>query len=159
MPRKGPVKPRRSDGDAIFANKMIAKLINRSMYDGKKSVAEKQVYMALDIIQKQTKDDPLNTFNLALDNIRPTMEVRPRRVGGAAYQVPMSVRGTRRDSLAIRWLVAAARAKSNSDFHTYADKLASELLDASKMEGGAVKKRLDVEKVAEANRAFSHFRW
>jgi small subunit ribosomal protein S7 len=138
---------------------MIAKLINRSMYDGKKSVAEKQIYQALDIIQKQTNDDPINTFNTALDNIRPTMEVRPRRVGGAAYQVPMSVRGTRRDSLAIRWLVAAARSKSNSEFHTFGAKLASELMDAAKLEGGAVKKRLEVEKVAEANRAFAHFRW
>lgn len=98
-------------------------------------------------------------FETALENIRPTMEVRPRRIGGAAYQVPMSVRGPRRDSLAIRWLIAASRTRSNSEYHTYGEKLAAELIDASKMEGGAVKKRLEVEKVAEANRAFSHFRW
>lgn len=157
--RKGPARPRKIEGDAIFGNKMVSKLVNRSMYDGKKSVAQRQIYDAFNIIQEKTKDDPMTTFNLALENIRPTMEVRPRRVGGAAYQVPMPVRGTRRDSLAIRWLIAASRSKSNSEYHTFAEKLAAELMDAAKMEGGSVKKRLEVEKVAEANRAFAHFKW
>jgi small subunit ribosomal protein S7 len=159
MPRRGAPRQRKFEGDAKFSNLMVTKLINRSMYDGKKSVAEKQVYKALELIQKETKENPIAILTTALDNIRPTMEVRPRRVGGAAYQVPMPVRGTRRDSLAIRWLITATRARSNSEYHTYGEKLAAEILAASKMEGGAVKKRLEVEKVAEANRAFSHFRW
>lgn len=138
---------------------MIAKLINRSMRDGKKSVARHEVYDAMKIIKEKTGEDPVKVFDRALDNIRPTMEVRPRRVGGAAYQVPMQVRGSRRDSLAIRWLVAAANSKSNTELHSYAEKLASEVLNASKGEGVSVKKRTDVERVAEANKAFAHFRW
>ncbi len=138
---------------------MVTKLINRSMKDGKKSVVEKEVYRAFELIREKGKDDPVKIFTQALDNIKPTMEVRPRRVGGAAYQVPMSVRGNRRESLGIRWLVLAANSRSNSDFHTYAEKLAAEILDAAKGEGAAVKKRLDMERVAEANRAFAHFRW
>lgn len=159
MARKGPSKPRRIDPDPIYHNVMVTKLINRSMLDGKKSVAQKQIYAGLSQIKKETGDDPMVVFTEALNNIRPTMEVRPRRIGGAAYQVPQPVRGPRRDSLAIRWLVNAARAKSNSQFHTFGEKLASEIIEASKMEGGAVKKRLEVEKVAEANKAFAHFRW
>lgn len=159
MARRGAAKPRRIDPDPIYHNVMVTKLINRAMYDGKKSVAQKQVYAGFEQIKKETGDDPMVVYTEALNNIRPTMEVRPRRIGGAAYQVPQPVRGPRRDSLAIRWLVAAARAKSNSQFHTFGEKIASEIIDASKMEGGAVKKRLDVEKVAEANKAFAHFRW
>jgi small subunit ribosomal protein S7 len=104
-------------------------------------------------------EDPLKVFNQALENIKPTMEVRARRIGGAAYQIPTPVRGTRRESLAIRWLIAAANSKSNSDFHTYGGKLASEIMEAAKSEGAAVKKRTDMEHVAEANKAFSHFKW
>ena len=137
----------------------MTKLVNRSMKDGKKSVAMREVHNAMDIIKEKTGEDPVKVFDQALDNIRPTMEVRPRRVGGAAYQVPQQVRGARRDSLAIRWLVAAANSKSNSEFHSYGAKLASEIIDASKGEGVSVKKRMDVEKTAEANKAFSHFRW
>jgi len=159
MSRKGPSKLRKVDLDPIYNDQMITKLINRSMKDGKKSVTEKQVYKAFEIIKAKTKEDPDKVFKKALDNIRPTMEVRPRRVGGAAYQVPMTVRGTRRDSLAIRWLVNAARSKSSSELKTYAEKLATEILDASNGEGVAVKKRLDTERMAEANRAFAHFRW
>lgn len=159
MSRKGPAKNKKTQPDPVYGNEMVTKLINRSMYDGKKSVAVKQVYLAFEIIKKQTGDDPSVVFDQALSNIRPTMEVRPRRIGGAAYQVPAPVRGPRRDSLAIRWLVAAARSKDNSTFHSYGEKLAAEILDASKMEGGAVKKRLEVERVAEANKAFAHFRW
>lgn len=129
------------------------------MRDGKKSVAEKEVYRAFEIVKEKAGEDPIKVFSQALENIKPTMEVRPRRVGGAAYQVPMSVRGPRRESLAIRWLIGAANARSNSEFHTYAEKLAAEIMDAAKSEGAAVKKRTDMERVAEANRAFAHFRW
>jgi len=145
--------------DPMFGNVMVTKLINRSMKDGKKSVAQKQIYSALESIRKQLDTDPVEIFEKALFNIRPEMEVRPKRVGGAAYQVPMSVRGLRRDSLAIRWLITASRAKSNSEFHTFSEKLAKEIIDASNNEGGAVKKRQEVEKIAEANKAFSHFNW
>lgn len=127
--------------------------------DGKKSVAQKEVYRAFEAVKEKTGEDALKVYNQALENIKPTMEVRPRRVGGAAYQVPMSVRGPRRESLGIRWMIIAARSRSNSEYHTYAEKLAAEIIDASKGEGVAVKKRQDMERVAEANRAFAHFRW
>ncbi len=159
MPRRGSAKVQPIDPDPIYKSKLVTKLINRAMKDGKKSASQKQVYKALEILGEKAGADPLKAFTDAMDNIRPTMEVRPRRIGGAAYQVPMTVRGPRRDSLAIRWLIAASRARSNSEFHTYAEKLAAELLDALKNEGGAVKKRVDVERMAEANRAFAHFKW
>jgi small subunit ribosomal protein S7 len=159
MPRRGPVRQRKIKEDPIYKSQLVTKLINRSMRDGKKTVAQKQIYGAFDIIKKKTKDDPIKLFSQALTNIKPTMEVRPRRIGGAAYQVPIPVRGKRRESLAIRWLIAAARALPNSEYHTYAEKLAVEIMDAAKSEGGAVKKRQDIERMAEANRAFSHFRW
>jgi small subunit ribosomal protein S7 len=159
MARRGQVKPRKIETDPIYGSFMVAKLINRSMRDGKKSVVRKEVYAALEIIKEKTGTDPVKVFDQALENIRPTMEVRPRRVGGAAYQVPMQVRGERRDSLAIRWLVGAANSKSNTEFHTYGEKLASEIIDASKGEGVSVKKRQEIERVAEANKAFAHFRW
>lgn len=145
--------------DPIYKNYLVTKLINRSMIDGKKSVAEKEIYRAFEIIKEKTNDDPIKVFDQALENIKPTMEVRPRRIGGAAYQVPMTVRGTRRESLGIRWLVVAARGRSNSEFHTFAEKLAVEIMDSAKGEGTAVKKRQEVEKIAEANRAFAHFKW
>jgi len=129
------------------------------MFDGKRSVAQKEIYTAFEIIKEKSGEDPEKVFEGALENIKPTMEVRPRRIGGAAYQVPISVRGPRRESLGIRWLIAATRSRSNSEYHTYAEKLAAEIMDAAKGEGAAVKKRQEVEKVAEANRAFSHFRW
>lgn len=159
MPRKGAVKKTLPKKDPIYGNRMVTKLINRSMYDGKKTVAQNQVYKAFELIEKETKRDPVAVFNAALGKIRPEMEVRSRRVGGASYQVPMPVRGDRKDSLAIRWLISAARAKSNSEFHTYAEKLARELIEASNGEGGAVRKKLEIEKIADANRAFSHFKW
>ena len=158
MPRRGSAKIREVAPDPIYKNRLVTKLVNRAMYDGKKSVVQTEVYKAFDLI-KEKGEDPIKVFSKALDNIRPTMEVRPRRIGGAAYQVPMPVRGNRKDSLAIRWLVAATRTKPNSEFKTYSEKLASELLAAASGEGVAVKKRQEVEKVAEANRAFSHFRW
>lgn len=159
MARKGPSKPRQILPDPIYGSVLVSKVITRSMLDGKKTVAQKQVYGAMEIIKEKSGKDPLEVFNQALENIKPTTEVRPRRVGGAAYQVPMQVKGPRRDSLGIRWLITAARARSNSEFRSYAEKLAAEILAASELEGAAVKRRLDVEKVAEANRAFAHFRW
>lgn len=159
MARRGQVKPRQVNPDPIYGNKLVTKLINRSMRDGKKSVAQKEIYRALDLIKQNSKEDPIKIFTLAIENIKPSMEVRSRRVGGAAYQVPQPVRGPRKESLAIRWLIEIANKKSNSEFHTYAEKLAAEIIDASKSEGGAVKKRTDMERVAEANKAFSHFRW
>ena len=159
MPRKGPVKSRKVVTDPIYANRLVEKLINRCMRDGKKSVAQKEVYNAFEIIKEKTGEEALKIFSQAIDNIKPSMEVRPRRVGGAAYQVPMSVRGSRKESLAIRWLIFASRARANSEFHTFAEKLAAEIIGAAAGEGAAVKKRTDMEKVAEANRAFSHFRW
>ncbi|MBL7036386.1 30S ribosomal protein S7 [Candidatus Microgenomates bacterium] len=159
MPRKGAVRKTLPKKDPIYGNRMVTKLINRSMYDGKKSVAQGQVYKAFELIEKETKRDPVAVFNTALGKIRPEMEVRSRRVGGAAYQVPVPVRGDRKDSLAIRWLISAARAKSNSEFHTFAEKLARELIEASNGEGGAVRKKLEIEKIAESNKAFSHFKW
>ncbi len=137
----------------------MTKLINRSMRDGKRTVSRREVYAAMELIREKAGSDPVKIFDLALENIKPNMEVRPRRVGGAAYQVPQQVRGPRRETLAIRWLVAAANSKSNTEFHTYGAKLASEIIDASKGEGVTVKKRQEMERVAEANKAFSHFRW
>jgi len=158
MPRKGPINPRKIKPDTIYNNKFVTKLINRIMIDGKKDVASKQVYTAFEKIKKAGKD-PIKVFTDALENVKPVMEVRPRRVGGAAYQVPMPVRGDRRVSLAIRWIIKAAQARPNLEYKTFADKLAAELLDASEGTGGAVKKRQEVERIAEANKAFAHFRW
>ncbi len=158
MPRRGKAKIRNILGDPVYGEPMIAKLINRLMRDGKRTVAEKQVYAAFDLLAKGGSD-PVEVFSQALGNIKPDMEVRARRVGGAAYQVPMQVSGRRQESLAIRWLVGASRLRSNSEYHTFAEKLAAELKDAASGEGGAVKKRQEVERVAEANRAFAHFKW
>lgn len=159
MARRGQIKVKPADADPIYGSKLVTKLINRSMKDGKKSVARREVYKALELIREKAGSDPVKVFDAAMENIKPTMEVRPRRVGGAAYQVPQQVRGPRRESLGIRWLIAAANSKSNSEFHTYAEKLAAEIMDAAKGEGVSVKKRMEVEKVAESNKAFSHFRW
>lgn len=158
MPRKGTVKKSEIKPDPVYKNRLVTKLINRAMYDGKKTAAQKQVYGAFDSISAEG-NDPIQVFSSAIENIKPSMEVRPRRVGGAAYQVPMPVRGSRKESLAIRWLIFSARARSNSEYHTFSEKLAAELKDAANGEGGAVKKRQEMERMAEANRAFSHFRW
>ena len=159
MPRRGPAKKLKQEKDPIYGDFLLQKLINRSMRDGKKSVAEKQIYGAFEIIKEKTNEEPIEVFHQALEKIRPSMEVRARRIGGAAYQVPMPVRGIRQDSLAIRWIVENARLRDNSEFHTFADKLAAELMDATNEEGGAFKKKAEMERMAEANRAFSHFRW
>jgi small subunit ribosomal protein S7 len=159
MARRSAAKIRKPVADPIYGSFLITKLINRSMKDGKKTVIRKEVYKALEIVAEKTGQEAIKVFDQALENIKPTMEVRPRRVGGAAYQVPQQVRGPRRESLAIRWLVTAANSKSNSEFHTFAEKLATEIMDAARGEGVSVKKRQEVEKVAEANKAFAHFRW
>lgn len=152
--------PRREvQPDAKYNSLEVAKIINRAMTRGKKTVAEKQVYNALEIIAEKSKKDPIEVLKLALDNIKPKMEVRSRRVGGAAYQVPMPVTPRRQFSLSVRWLVEVANKRPNSAHHTFADKLASEILDASKGEGGTIKKRDDTHKMADANKAFAHFRW
>ena len=158
MPRRKKNFDKTVSPDPVYKNVLVTKLINRAMKDGKKSVAQKQIYAAFDLIKESGKD-PMQVFAKAMDNIKPNMEVRPRRVGGAAYQVPMPVRGDRKDSLAIRWLLFAARARSNSQYHTFADKISAEIIEAANGEGGAVKKRTDTERMAEANRAFAHFRW
>lgn len=159
MARRGQAQVRKISPDAIYGNVTVSKFINSAMYSGKKSVSEKAVYKALEIVEEKTKKPALETFLEALEKVKPNMEVRPRRIGGAAYQVPMPVRGVRRESLAIRWLIDAARAKSNSEFHTFSEKLAAELIDVLNGEGGAMKKKTDMERMAEANRAFAHFRW
>ena len=152
--------PRRlTPPDPIYNNRQISKLINRSMKDGKKSLAERQVYAAFDLVKSQTNQDSLEVFEAAIRQITPQLEVRSRRVGGAAYQVPMPVKGPRGFSLAIRWLVTEARKRPNSQSQTYAQKLAAELISAAKGEGGAVQKKITTHKMADANRAFSHFRW
>lgn len=159
MPRRGGVKKRQIIADPVYKSTVVTALINRSMRDGKKSAARKQVYNALEEVEKKSEKPAIQVLAQALDNIMPDMEVRPRRVGGAAYQVPVPVKGDRKQTLGIRWLIFAARARDNSTHKTYGKKLAAEVMDAAKGEGGAVKKRDDVEKMAEANRAFAHFRW
>lgn len=159
MARRGAAKPKVIEPDPIYHNRMVSKLINRAMVDGKKSIIQKEVYKAFEIIKEKTGEEPMKVFDTALENIKPTMEVRARRVGGAAYQIPMAVRGARKESLGIRWLVTSARTKGNSEYHSFAEKLADEIINASKGEGVSVKKRTDVERVAEANRAFAHFKW
>ena len=142
--------------DPKYKSVVIPKLINSIMYDGKKTIAEKIVYDALDRIKSKSKDEPINVFNEAISNIRPTLEVRSRRVGGATYQVPVEVKSKRAQALALRWLMDATRKRKNK---TMADKLYAEILDASQNKGSAIKKREDTHKMAEANKAFAHFRW
>jgi small subunit ribosomal protein S7 len=142
--------------DPKFKNEVVTKFMNSVMSHGKKSVAEQIVYGALQTIETKTKQDPLGIFRNALDNVMPSIEVRSRRVGGATYQVPVEVRTDRRQALAIRWLLSAARARNEK---TMIEKLSGELLDAANNRGNAVKKREDTHRMAEANRAFSHYRW
>jgi small subunit ribosomal protein S7 len=142
--------------DPKFGNVVVTKLMNSIMYAGKKSVAESIVYGAFDVIEGKTKQNPLTIFQSALDNVMPSIEVRSRRVGGATYQVPVEVRTSRRQALGLRWIIEAARGRNEK---TMMERLSSELLDASNNRGNAVKKREDTHKMAEANRAFSHYRW
>ena len=133
--------------------------MNKIMSDGRKATAQKLVYQALDSIKEQSQQDPVAVFEKAIQNVSPKMEVRPRRVGGASYQVPSEVRGDRKEALAIRWILAGAKSRPNKQFHSFAQKLAAELLDAANNTGVAIKRKDDVQRQAAANRAFSHFRW
>ncbi len=161
MSRKGPSKIRHHQPDPVFQSALVTQLINKVMLQGKKDAAQKQVYQTLSLFKKEIPKDSdlLTTLEQALDNIKPRVEVRPRRIGGAVYQVPTPVRGHRQTSLALRWLITASRAKPNKQFHTFAEKLNSELVLALKNEGSAISKRLEVERMAEANKAFAHLRW
>ena len=156
MPRRRVVGQRKILPDPKFHNELLAKFINILMVDGKKSTAEKIVYGALDILAQKSEKDQLELFETALDNIRPQVEVKSRRVGGSTYQVPVEVRPVRRNALAMRWLVEAARKRGEKSM---AQRLANEMLDASDSKGSAVKKREDVHRMADANKAFAHYRW
>ena len=156
MPRRRVVAKRVILPDPKYNDRVVAKLINILMLDGKKSTAERALYGALEIVAKRSNDEPLKVFKKSLENIRPMLEVKSRRVGGSTYQVPIEVRADRRTSLAMRWLVKYADGRSEK---TLTEKLAGEILDASNNRGAAVKKREDVHKMAEANRAFAHYRW
>ena len=156
MSRRHSAEKREINPDAKFGNLVISKFMNTIMIQGKKSVAEAIVYGALEAIEGKTKSDPIKVFEQALDNVMPSIEVRSRRVGGATYQVPVEVRTSRRQALGIRWIIAAARERNEK---TMTERLSAELLDASNNRGNAVKKREDTHRMAEANRAFSHYRW
>lgn len=156
MPRRREVAKRVVLPDPKFNDRVVAKLINILMLHGKKSTAERALYGALDLVAKRTSEDPLKVFKKSLDNIRPMLEVKSRRVGGSTYQVPVEIRADRRTSLAMRWLVRYADARAEK---TLTDKLAGEIIDAYNNRGAAVKKREDTHKMAEANRAFAHYRW
>ncbi|MCG7508996.1 30S ribosomal protein S7 [Mesorhizobium retamae] len=156
MSRRHSADKREINPDPKFGDLVITKFMNAVMYDGKKSVAETIVYGALDQVQSKTKQEPVAVFHQALDNVAPHVEVRSRRVGGATYQVPVDVRPERRQALAIRWLISAARNRNET---TMVDRLSGELMDAANNRGTAVKKREDTHKMAEANRAFAHYRW
>src|SRR6478752_6667861 len=156
MSRRHSAEKREIIPDAKYGDIVIAKFMNTIMYEGKKSVAEKIVYGALDGVESKAKSDPLAVFKQALDNVAPSVEVRSRRVGGATYQVPVEVRTDRRQALAIRWIIASARGRNEN---TMVERLSGELLDAANNRGTAVKKREDTHRMADANRAFSHYRW
>jgi len=157
MPRKGAVPKRQILPDPRFNSKILARFVNKIMLAGKRSLAERIIYEALDIVQEKTGKDPMDVFNQALGNAMPLVEVRPRRVGGATYQVPMEVRPDRRQAMAMRWLIQYAR--SRGDGRSMEEKLAAELMDAANNVGATVKKREDTHKMAEANKAFAHYRW
>ena len=157
MPRRAAKNNRREvTPDSVYNNRLVTQLINKVLLDGKKATAERVVYGAFDIVAEKSEGDALATFKKAMDNVRPTLEVKPKRVGGATYQVPMEVNSRRSTQLAIRWIVNFSRARKEK---TMAERLANEILDASNGVGASVKKREDVFKMAEANRAFSHYRW
>jgi len=156
MPRKGEVRRREVLPDPRFHDRVVTKFINNMMVTGKKSVAEGIFYSALDLIQQRANEDPVGVFRRALDNAKPAVEVRSRRVGGATYQVPVEVRPTRRVSLAMRWIIQNARARSEKSM---AERLAGEFMDAAAGRGGTIKKKDDTHRMAEANKAFAHYRW
>jgi small subunit ribosomal protein S7 len=156
MPRKGEVRRREVLPDPKFHDRMVAKFVNTMMERGKKSVSERLLYRAFDLVGDRAKEDPLGVFKRALDNVKPMVEVRSRRVGGATYQVPVEVRPTRRASLAMRWIIQQARGRAEKSM---ADRLAAELLEAAANRGASVKKKEDTHRMAEANKAFAHYRW
>lgn len=156
MPRKGPVPRRDVLPDPIYNSKLVTRLVNRIMIDGKKGVAQRILYNAFEIVRERTGRDPMEVFEQALKNVMPVLEVKARRVGGSNYQVPVEVRPERRTSLGLRWLVNYARTRSEK---TMEERLALEIIDASNNTGAAVKKREDTHKMAEANKAFAHYRW
>ncbi|MCL6592515.1 MAG: 30S ribosomal protein S7 [Alicyclobacillus sp.] len=156
MPRKGPVPKRDVMPDPLYGNKMVTRLINKVMRDGKKSIAQRVVYQAFDEIRQRTNRDPMEVLEEAMRNVMPVLEVKARRVGGSNYQVPVEVRPERRITLGLRWLVQYARLRGEK---TMVQRLANELLDAANNTGGAVKKKEDTHRMAEANKAFAHYRW
>ncbi|MGX7031189.1 30S ribosomal protein S7 [Vagococcus zengguangii] len=156
MPRKGPVSKREVLPDPIYKSQDVTRLINRVMVDGKRGTAASIIYNAFDIIKESTGNDPLEVFEQAMDNVKPDLEVKARRVGGSNYQVPVEVRPARQTALALRWIVDFSRKRGE---HTMDQRLAKELMDAANNTGASVKKREDTHKMAEANRAFAHFRW
>ncbi|MBO9419591.1 MULTISPECIES: 30S ribosomal protein S7 [Stappiaceae] len=156
MSRRHRAEKREINPDPKFGDMVVTKFMNSIMYDGKKSTAERIVYGAFDVVENKTRENPIEVFHAALENVMPQVEVRSRRVGGATYQVPVEVRSERRQALAIRWLIAAARNRNET---TMVDRLSGELLDAANNRGTAVKKREDTHRMADANRAFSHYRW
>lgn len=156
MPRKGPVPKREITPDPVYNNRLVAQLINSILKKGKKGIAETIVYEAFDIIRDKTGSDPVTVYRKAMDNVRPVLEVRPRRVGGATYQVPVEVPSHRATTLALRWLSGYSRARKEKRM---ADRLAGEIMDAANNVGASIKKREDLQKMAESNRAFAHYRW
>jgi len=156
MPRRAAAQRREVLPDPVYNNRLVTQLTNKILLDGKKSVAERIVYGAFDIIEQKMGQDPLSVFKKAMDNVRPTLEVKPKRVGGATYQVPIEVNSRRSTTLAIRWFVGFARKRREK---TMAERLAGEIMDAANGLGASVKKREDLFKMAESNRAFSHYRW
>jgi small subunit ribosomal protein S7 len=156
MPRRARVLRRDIAPDARFGSKSLARFINKMMLNGKKSLSERIVYLALDRIENQTHRNPVDVFDQALRNATPLLEVKPRRVGGATYQVPVEIRGERRNSLAMRWLISSSRSRNGKSM---SEKLAGELLDAFNNTGATIKRREDIHRMAEANKAFAHYRW
>src|SRR5216684_5907233 len=156
MPRKGLVERRETDVDPIYANSMVEKLVNCVMHEGKKSTAQRIVYDAFELVKQRSNDEPLKIFKKAIENVRPALEVKSRRVGGANYQVPVEVNRNRQTSLSLRWIIGYARGRSEKSM---VEKLTAELLDAANNRGGAVKKKDDTHRMAEANKAFAHYRW
>jgi len=156
MPRKGFVERREVAADPVHGNPLVQKFVNCLMHQGEKSVAQKIVYQSLELVRERAKDDPLKVFKKALDNLKPTLEVKSRRVGGANYQVPVEVNRNRQTSLSLRWLIGYARQRSEKSM---VERLTAELLDAANNRGGAIKKKDDTHRMAEANKAFAHYRW
>ena len=156
MPRKGTVERRETGPDPVYVNPLVQKLVNCVMFQGKKSVAQNIVYDAFELIKQRANDDPLKVFKKAVDNVKPALEVKSRRVGGANYQVPVEVNRNRQTSLSLRWIIGYARERGEKSM---VERLAAELLDAANNRGGAIKKRDDTHRMAEANKDFAHYRW